>query len=115
MGHACIPNTQDGSVSICKGRSNTPGHSVEDELLLVQVAELVQVQPAELILVQVAELTMKQFDEPALVQVEELVQVQLAELPLVLVEGLSLVQVADLSPVFVDQDVAWLSQLGLLT
>ena len=90
-------------------RSNTPGHSVEDELLPVQVAELVQVQPDELILVQVAELAMKQFDEPALVQVEELVQVQLDELPLVLVEGLSLVQVglslvqvADLAPVFVD-------------
>ena len=102
MGHACIPNMQGASFCTCGGRSNTPGHSVEDELLPVQVAELVQVQPDELILVQVAELAMKQFDEPTLVQVEELVQVQLAELPLVLVEGLSLVQVADLAPVFVD-------------
>ena len=71
---------QDGSFCTLKGRSNNPLHSVEDELVPVQVAELVQVQPDELVLVQVAELAMKQLDEPALVQVAELVQVQLDQI-----------------------------------
>ena len=95
-----------------KGRSDNPRHSVEDELVPVQVDEL-QVQSDELALVQVDELAMMQVDELAPVQVDELVQVQVDELALVLVDGLTLVQVDWLAPVLVGEEVAWLSPLGV--